>query len=390
MSKYPTVKLGDVCDILNGFAFKSENYVKSGLRIIRISNVQKGYLEDKDPKFYPIDSIKSFNNFILKSEDILISLTGNVGRVAIIKDSFLPAVLNQRVACLRPNSGVLNPKYLFQILNSDFFEKNCINNAKGIAQKNMSTEWLKLYKIPLPNLQIQNEISTNILKITENIEKRKQQLIKLDMLAKSRFIEMFGDFPLNEKKWETGQIRNVVYDVRYGTSLPASLDGKYPYFRMNNITYSGELDLSEIKRINIPDREFSKYAIQKGDVLFNRTNSKELVGKTCVYDKDDKMILAGFIIRIRVNDRMLPEFLSAFLNADFSKKMLLEKCKTAIGQANINAQELQNFDIYIPPIELQKQFVFIKNQLDKSKFRIKKSLEKLEMTYKALLQEYFG
>ena len=72
---------------------------------------------------------------------------------------------------------------------------------------------------------------------------------------------MFGDFPLNEKKWETGQIRNVVYDVRYGTSLPASLDGKYPYFRMNNITYSGELDLSEIKRINIPDREFSKYAI---------------------------------------------------------------------------------------------------------------------------------
>ena len=191
MSKYPTVKLGDVCDILNGFAFKSENYVKSGLRIIRISNVQKGYLEDKDPKFYPIDSIKSFNNFILKSEDILISLTGNVGRVAIIKDSFLPAVLNQRVACLRPNSGVLNPKYLFQILNSDFFEKNCINNAKGIAQKNMSTEWLKLYKIPLPNLQIQNEISTNILKITENIEKRKQQLIKLDMLAKSRFCAEF-------------------------------------------------------------------------------------------------------------------------------------------------------------------------------------------------------
>ena len=144
---------------------------------------------------------------------------------------------------------------------------------------------------------------------------------------------------------------------------------------MNNITYSGELDLSEIKRINIPDREFSKYAIQKGDVLFNRTNSKELVGKTCVYDKDDKMILAGFIIRIRVNDRMLPEFLSAFLNADFSKKMLLEKCKTAIGQANINAQELQNFDIYIPPIELQKQFVFIKNQLDKSKFRMKKCLK---------------
>lgn len=187
MKNYPMVKLGDICDILNGFAFKSENYVKSGLRIIRISNVQKGYLEDKDPKFYPIDSIKSFDDFILKSDDILMSLTGNVGRVAVIKDSFLPAVLNQRVACLRPNNNVLNSKYLFQILNSDFFEKNCIDNAKGIAQKNMSTEWLKLYRIPLPNLQIQYEISTNIGKITEIIEKRKEQLSKLDELAKSRF-----------------------------------------------------------------------------------------------------------------------------------------------------------------------------------------------------------
>lgn len=187
MKNYPMVKLGDVCDILNGFAFKSENYVKSGLRIIRISNVQKGYLEDKDPKFYPIDSIKSFDDFILKSDDILMSLTGNVGRVAVIKDSFLPAVLNQRVACLRPNNNVLNSKYLFQILNSDFFEKNCIDNAKGIAQKNMSTEWLKLYRIPLPNLQIQYEISTIIGKITEIIEKRKEQLSKLDELAKSRF-----------------------------------------------------------------------------------------------------------------------------------------------------------------------------------------------------------
>ena len=116
---------------------------------------------------------------------------------------------------------------------------------------------------------------------------------------------------------------------------------------MNNITYSGELDLSDIKRIDIPENELSKCVVKYGDVLFNRTNSKELVGKTCVYNRDELMVLAGFIIRVRVNNRILPEFLSSFLNMDFSKRQLFDMCKSAIGQANINAQEMQNIRIYV-------------------------------------------
>ena len=97
------------------------------------------------------------------------------------------------------------------------------------------------------------------------------------------------------------------------------------------------------------------------------------------------------MIRVRLDhEKMLPEFLSAFLNTDFSKQMLLNMCKTAIGQANINAQELQNISVFLPPLQLQKDFVAIKQQLDKSKVTIRKSIEKLETTYRALLQEYFG
>ena len=79
------------------------------------------------------------------------------------------------------------------------------------------------------------------------------------------------------------------------------------------------------------------------------------------------MVLAGFVIRVRVNKRILPEFLVAFLNTDFSKQTLLGMCKTAIGQANINAKEMQNIGLYIPPIALQEQFVDLKKQTDKSK-----------------------
>lgn len=244
--------------------------------------------------------------------------------------------------------------------------------------------------IPIPTIAEQRKIAAVLDKISDLIDKRLQQLDKLDLLIKSKFVEMFGTFPKNEKNWSTGKIRDVINEARYGSSRPAVDGGKYPYLRMNNITYGGELDLSGVKQIDVPESELSKCTVKRGDVLFNRTNSRELVGKTCVYDKDEIMVLAGFVIRVRVNERVLPEFLSCFLNTDFSKQMLFGMCKSAIGQANINAQEMQNIDLYIPPIELQRNFVAFKHQIGKVKSTIKRSLEELETLKKALMQKYFG
>ena len=102
------------------------------------------------------------------------------------------------------------------------------------------------------------------------------------------------------------------------------------------------------------------------------------------------MVLAGFVIRVRVTDRVLPEFLSAFLNTDFSKQMLLNMCKTAIGQANINAQEMQSIGLYLPPVELQQQFVQFKDQTDKSKAAVQKALDEAQTLFDSLMQQYFG
>ena len=141
------VKLGDVCDVLNGFAFKSRQYVDKGIRIIRITNVQKGYLEDSKPCFYPVKLADSLKQYILEENDLLVSLTGNVGRVALLEKSFLPAALNQRVACLRiKDESRICKRYLYHALNSSLFENNCVESANGIAQKNMSTTWLKGYR----------------------------------------------------------------------------------------------------------------------------------------------------------------------------------------------------------------------------------------------------
>jgi len=188
------------------------------------------------------------------------------------------------------------------------------------------------------------------------------------MVNQSQFIEMFGLPSANHKAFKIGCIADIVSDIHYGTSRQSVENGDYPYLRMNNITYTGELDLSDLKRISIPEEELSGCIVKKGDVLFNRTNSKDLVGKTCSFPFEQPMVIAGYIIRLRMNGLLLPEYLSVFLNLSCSKKMLRDLSKGAVGQANINAKEVQSITILIPPIELQNQFVVIKNQADKSKF----------------------
>lgn len=181
------IKIADACELLNGYAFKSEKYVESGIRIIRIANVQKGFIEDNSPVFYPMD-LQELDKFMLKSGDLLVSLTGNVGRVAILEKNMLPAALNQRVACLRLKTNKITRGFLFYILNSDFFEQQCIQSSKGVAQKNMSTEWLKEYEIPLYSLEEQRKITEILDEIRRIIVLRNKELEKLDNLIKARFV----------------------------------------------------------------------------------------------------------------------------------------------------------------------------------------------------------
>ena len=223
-------------------------------------------------------------------------------------------------------------------------------------------------EIVLPNVDIQKKIVDKLDKVNAVINKKNMQLEKLDLLVRSLFIEMFGDPIYNSKNWQVVQIGDIATDVRYGTSNPAVEGGKYPYLRMNNITVDGKLDLRDLKYIDISDYEIERYVVRKGDLLFNRTNSIELVGKTTTFDLNEDMIIAGYIIRVRLNNQMLPEVLSQYMNLEVIKSKLRDMAKGAVNQANINAQELQSIRVYLPDIDIQKKFVKTKCKLDKSKF----------------------
>jgi type I restriction enzyme S subunit len=179
------VELGAVAKVLNGYAFKSKEYVDDGIRIVRITNVQKGRIQDDDPKFIDNHRSDEFARFMLDDGDILISLTGNVGRVGVIETSMLPAALNQRVGALKIESENVEPEYLFHVLNSENFEQDAIKNSKGIAQLNLSSKWVEKYEIPLPPLAEQKRIA-GILDAADALRaKRRESLAQLDNLLQS-------------------------------------------------------------------------------------------------------------------------------------------------------------------------------------------------------------
>ncbi len=167
-------ELTNLADIKNGYAFKSSNYISSnGVRLIRIANVQDGYIEDKMPQFYPFDKMKALKDFMLTEGDILMSLTGNVGRVGILTNELLPAALNQRVACIKEHPNIIAKKFLFYTFQTSNFSKDCVKSGKGVAQLNISTEWLKHYFILIPPLTEQQRIVQKIeelFSVLDNIQ----------------------------------------------------------------------------------------------------------------------------------------------------------------------------------------------------------------------------
>lgn len=144
------VPLSTFSTLQSGFAYKSTDYAEKGYSLMRIANVQSGYIDDTNRVYVPEEIALAKPQFILKEGDILVSLTGNVGRVGVIKDKHLPAILNQRVSKFVLNTEDVFPEYLFHILNSPAFEQACIANGKGAAQKNVSNEEVLAVEVPIP------------------------------------------------------------------------------------------------------------------------------------------------------------------------------------------------------------------------------------------------
>ena len=384
MENWKTVRLGDVCEILNGYAFKSDKYVDSGIRVIRITNVQKGFIEDNSPAFYPITEKENLKDYELYENDLLISLTGNVGRVALLSKEMLPAALNQRVGCIRIRDKNLLISYLFTFLNSDKFESDCIYSARGIAQKNMSTEWLKNYLIPLPPIEVQIKIANNLNTCAKIIKKHNKQLNNFDLLIKSRFIEMFGDLANNTKKWI---IKNFTECAIIDTKMVKDFEkyADYPHIGIDSIEKETGV-LSGYRTVKEDNVISGKYLFTPEHIIYSKIRPN--LNKVAMPNFNGLCSADAYPILVK-NNITTREYLTYVMRSDFYVSYILAFSRRA-NMPKVNKEQVESFNLPLPPYELQKQFSSFVQQIDKSKFAVQKSLEKAETLYKSLMQEYFG
>ena len=383
------VKLKDIFDLQMGKTPSRSNLEYwnttdyKWISIADLTKTSKYIFETKE--YLSKSAIKDSGIKVIPANTVVMSFKLSIGKTAITKEDMYS---NEAIMAFK-DKHVINiiPEYIFYLFKYKNWEEG---SNKAVMGKTLNKATLSEIEVEICSIEKQRQIVNILDKIMSAVDGRKQELQLLDELIKARFVEMFGDPVKNPKGWEVVTIGDIVTEARYGTSKPAVEGGKYPYLRMNNLTADGHLDLNDLKYIDIPDDEIEKCVVRKGDVLFNRTNSIELVGKTVVFDLQEDMIIAGYIIRVRLNKRLLPEILSQYMNLEALKDILRSMAKGAVNQANINAQELQSIKVYIPDMELQKQFIEMKNQVDKSKVAVQKALDETQILFDSLMQKYFG
>lgn len=233
--------------------------------------------------------------------------------------------------------------------------------------------------IRLPDLRTQRMVASHLDVIQGQLEIAAKKLERLDTLVKSRFVEMFGG-----SGWPVATVGSLATDIRYGTSKKASDCGQFVYLRMNNMTDGGGLDFGDVKHIDLSGAELEKCQVVDGDLLFNRTNSREKVGKTAVFHAKEPMVIAGYIIRVRLGDRIKPDFLAAYMNLPTTKAMLRSIARGAVHQANINSRELSAIEVPVPPICLQDSFLSFVAEVDKSRFNLLKAYGSIIALFRVL------
>ena len=384
-------KLGEVCTIERGGsprpieAFLTD--ADDGINWIKIGDATSGskYITSTKEKIKPEGVKKS--RMVFKG-DFILSNSMSFGKPYILG---IDGCIHDGWLVLRDNKNIFDKSFLYYYLSSPNIYREFKRLAVGGVVNNLNSTLVRGVKVIIPPIAEQEKIVAELDCLSGIIEKKKQQLKEYDALAQSIFYEMFGDPVENEKGLPIKHIGDVTNSVNYGTSSPATEGGRFAYLRMNNLTYNGYLDLNDLKLIDVPEKDLEKCIVRKGDILFNRTNSKELVGKTALFDLDEEMVIAGYIIRVRVNENeVLPVYVVRYMNTPYMKSYFRGLCKGAVNQANINSKELKAIPIPIPPLALQQEFASKIEAIEKQKALIKKSIEEVETLFDSRMDQYFN
>lgn len=349
--------LGELAQYLNGKAFKPSDWGKAGMPIIRIQN-----LTDATKPFNYLEG-EIEDRYKLCTGDLLISWSATLG--SFIWDRG-PAVLNQHIFKVIPNKDLINKEFLHYLVLNTLDEM--AKQSHGLAMKHITKKKFEALVVRVPDKEEQNRIVARIKECLERVEEIKKLRGKTIKETAYLHSAVFSDYveSLDLSNLGNSVIKDVVTESKYGTSKKANTVGKgCPVLRMGNIQ-DGRLNISNLKHIELSKVEKRKYLLRQGDILVNRTNSLELVGKSAVFKGlSGEWLYASYLVRLRIDkNKALPEYVNAVINSRIGRSYVYRTARRAIGMVNINAKEIQKMPLPLPSIKKQKSIIDKMNEAE--------------------------
>lgn len=402
------VKLGDLVEFSNGYAFKSSDYVVCSNTVnCRMSNIRPDGSFDicHNIKFLPDDFATKYKDFILNDGDIIIAMTDMAGDPkilgvpTIVDTKGYTTLMNQRVGKLTLKSNNITPEYLKYSLISKPAREYFKSFAGGGVQLNIGKKEILNIQLNLHSLREQESITQKLNNITKIMSLYQQQLQQLDELVKVRFVEMFGDPETNPNRWSISKLSEFC-DLQNGYAFKSDdylTNSTVLNCRMSNIRPDGGFNADYHPKY-LPDmfwEKYKDYRLVDGDVIIAMTDmasDPKILGVPTIVRTNGK----NFLLNQRVgkltffdNTTINNVYLMFVLSQKYIRQQLV-KGAGGSTQINVGKSAVLGVEFFVPPMKLQEQFAAFVEQTDKSKFVVQQSLDKLETLKKSLMQKYFG
>ena len=386
MAKY---KLGDICEIVSGSTPKTsiDEYWDGDVKWITPAELN-------DDSYIISDSARKITELAVKKTGltsfpegtVILSSRAPIGKVAI---AGCEMYCNQGFKNLICSDKIIN-KYLYWFLKRNIHFLNSL--GRGATFKEISKAIVSEIEINVPEIEQQKKVVEILEKVSGIIARRKKELSALDDLIKARFVEMFGDLMINDKEWQQAKISDIcveIVDCINKTAPTVEYETEYKMLRTTNVK-NGDVNITEVKYVK--REEFEKWTRRSvprnGDVLLTREAPMGQVG--ILQGVKNDVFLGQRLVSYRCN---FVKMNSVFLTYQMMSKYFqnqIEKTGKGSTVKHIPVPVCTEFEVFVPPIELQKQFAGFVKQVNKSKVAVQKALDETQKLFDSLMQQYFG
>ena len=395
MKTYPTKKLGEVLKLQGGFAFKSSEYTKQGIPIIRIQNLQDDILDFKNPVYLQKNKEINYKNFLLKKGDILVAMSGaTTGKMARVKKEDLPALLNQRVGRFVIKNNEIDQEYLYLFLKT--LQEKILTDAYGGAQPNISPKDIENIPIPLPPVEIQKKIVERIEKLMAKIDTakklRKEATADASALIPSALNKIFEEG--KKKGWEEKAIGELCIINPRADIKNLKNDTGVSFIPMKAVDEKdGIITAYDTRKLSEVRKGYTYFA--NNDVLFAKITPCMENGKSAIAKNLKNGIGFGsteFHV-LRTKGGIMSELIHYHLRQKSFRNEAKNKMTGSAGQKRVPKDFLEKAKIIVPPLPEQKKIVKYLDSLSEKVRKIQSlqsaSEKELKLLEKGILREAF-